>query len=65
MGGMPIDDHNPRFGLRDDIVLMDLRAGGPQRQVVLFVHRGGFDTCRWGLGESRCLRLERHGAYRE
>ena len=65
MGGMPVDDHNPRFGLRDDVILVDLRARGTKRQVILRVHRRGFDPCRGSLGESRCLRLERHGACRE
>ena len=51
MGGVLIDDDDPGFGLRDDVVFMHLRAGGPQG-TGLVAHRGRLDPCR-----RRSLRL--------
>ena len=61
MRGMLIDDHDAGFGLGDDVVLMDLRAGSAER-VMLSLRRVFDDRRRVRVlllpSMTRLLRLE-------
>ena len=65
MGGVLINDDDAVFGLGDDIILMHLRAGGPQGQIIGLIFNHRFDACRGGFTETRGLGLKRHGACAE